>query len=272
MAQYVQIWRNGELKADETIDEEKSSFEVAMFEGEQYEVHIYDFETGQLLKKETLIPSGPTLTVKLGRKHREPDPLRDNKQIVEHIKQLISSRTGFDQTYQRMIDVLSRMKKDWSYNRQQLRGGRLEYLVYRLLRNLRDKKVIDDFVWNSKVDRYGIAYPAPGNKPDFLVFLNNIQIVLEVTTIPNTRAQWSQEGASVPHHIRELKRELWATIGIFSAPKLHGQLVRNLRALSQDEGVPILCYSLDDLLMLLVGSTKSSLKAALEKDAKELVQ
>jgi hypothetical protein len=271
MPQYVQIWQNGKLKADETIDEEKRSFEVPMFDGERYEVHVYDFETGQLLKKETLKPSGPMLTVKLGQKHREPDPLVDNKQIVQHIEQLIASRTGFDPSYQRRIDVLSRMKKDWSYNRQQLRGGRLEYLVYRLLRNLRDKKVIDDFVWNSKVDKYGIAYPAPGNKSDFLVSLDNIQIVLEVTTIPNTRAQWSEEGASVPHHIREFKSELRTTIGIFSAPKLHDQLVRNLHALSQDEGVPILCYPLDRLLTLFVGSTSTSLKSTIDKDVKELM-
>ena len=111
-----------------------------------------------------------------------------------------------------------------------LRGSRLEYLFYKYFEKLENENIIDEVIWNGKIGQYGIPSPSPGGptgSPDILLFIDDMIIVVELTTIKAKSQQWSAEGASVPDHIR-LVEEKYSDKKIFAlylAPIIHEERV-----------------------------------------------
>jgi hypothetical protein len=145
------------------------------------------------------------------------------------------------------------------YRREQdeearLRGGRLEYLFYKLLKTYKDSGQIDDVIWNGRVDDFGIMYPALGGKegyPDVYFFIKNNVYVLELTTIRANAMQWSAEGASVHDHIMNLQKKIgtqYSTHGIFSAPTIAPRVEEMFKHIATKEKIPHHTISIEDLI------------------------
>jgi len=275
----VVILKEGRMVDGETFDEDVTQMATPLFENEEYSLDIYDSNTGTKIKEEQFSISEKQNKLEIDISKPTKQTTLTNSEIMKMIDDLLQSRDRLDNLYMNRLKILSSLiglniKASISI----LRGGRLEYLVYRFLHNLESEGKIDSVTWNGWNKKYGIHQPAPGGragKSDLIFQIYDTVILLEVTTIGDTRMQWSAEGASVPDHIVKFKQKSPSSlkiVGIFSAPKLHDQLVKNLGQHSKTDMVPILCYPLKQLLQLLVESSKEQIKKRIEEDSSKALK
>lgn len=275
----VVILKNGQLVDAETFGEDFDKMEIPLFENEDYTIEIIDSKTGIKVKEETFKIDEKHNTLKIDIPKSAKENVLTNQEIIHTIQEMLKSKSGVDDAYMNKLKVISKITgKNINGLRSLLRGGRLEYLLFRILQNLEKEGIIDSVVWNGSIKKYGIYHPAPGGKagkPDLIFHADEFTIVLEVTTIGDTRMQWTAEGASIPDHIINYKQKNPTeskVIGIFSAPKFHTQLVKNLTQHSKVDKVPILCYTLKELLQLLETGSRKSIKEEIEKMANEVIK
>jgi hypothetical protein len=170
----------------------------------------------------------------------------------------------FDEEYRKKLKIINDIL-GLNYDDNRRRGGRLEYLFFELLIELKNKGIIDDVFWYGKKAKYGICEPAPGGKngnPDVTFSVDNNIVVLELTTIPGVRAQWnSSEASSVPDHILKFKNSNPSSrvLGIFSAPSIHHQLKKNLERNSTEDDMEIAALPIAELCDLFKKSDRKSL-------------
>ena len=136
------------------------------------------------------------------------------EEIAAEITDMITSEHGFDYGYFNRLQILEKvlglgLKIDNPKKMSFHRGGRLEYIVYNLLKRYENNGLIKNVKWYGKIAQHGICNPAPGGQngnPDITFETNNVHYVLELTTTPGIRAQWnSSEASSVPDHILNFK-------------------------------------------------------------------
>lgn len=266
---FLRIKQNDSLWFERWFEGEETELIVPLFENELYDIEIYS-KDGKLVKKESFTANKNGVTIVLPRGKIETRTFAP-KDLEVFIQQLIKNK--FDTELKAQLSLIKSMFPLFKFNEMQIRGGRLEQLMWLYLKKLKSDGIIDDVVWSGKIGTYGLPYPASG-KADLLIFIDDLLIVLEVTVIPDTRKQWSAEGASVPDHVRMVsennpKRKI---IGIFSAPSIHEQLEKNLKSHSKEEGIPIICLAIEDLLRLLSLESKEritkDLALALKKKIK----
>ncbi|WP_431137554.1 AlwI family type II restriction endonuclease [Psychroserpens mesophilus] len=155
----------------------------------------------------------------------ELDVIDIEEEIIEHI-----NSKGFSYDYLKYISIISEIVNKNLQKSKNLRGSRLEYLFYKYFENLENNSIIDEVIWNGKIGQYGIPTPSPGGptgSPDILLFIDDMIVVVELTTIKGKSQQWSAEGASVPDHIR-LVEEKYPDKKIFAlylAPIIHEERV-----------------------------------------------
>lgn len=235
------------------------SFGVPVFLQQIYRIDLVNLDTGEYI--------GPIFK-KFGKRDRKitikvpPILARDFDYYAGIIKELISSK-DFDPQYKKqLIDIGRIIPKDYSKDllskkrRGWLRGGRLEFLFYKLLETAEREGVIKELKWNGKVSKFGIAQPAPAGKkgnPDATFKVKDITLLLELTTIPSASAQWTAEGSSVPYHVANFVKEKGNTnvYGVFSAPIMHERVVNSLKSALMPARCKILCLSIEDFIRLL---------------------
>lgn len=178
---------------------------------------------------------------------------------------------GFDKDYYRKLEVINRViGKNYFDNRR--RGGRLEYLFYELLDQLKRDKIIDEVYWFGSLGKYGICEPAPGGKegnPDIVFEIDGYMVVLEITAFRGNRAQWnSAEASSVPDHIAKFKRNnpTKKIIGLFTAPSIHHQLEQNLKLNARKEDVGMIFMPCIEFSKVLINIDRDGLKDMLLKE------
>ena len=242
------------------------SVTVPLFEGETYEIEVYG-KGGELLKREEILArrEGIFLTLPKGKIETK---ILSKEDIVKFIKELITKK--FDDELKEQLTLIKSMYPDSKLNEKQIRGGRLEHLIWLYLQKLRIENIIDAAIWSGKVGDYGLAYPSSGN-PDILVYIDNIVIVLEVTIIPDIRMQWSAEGASVPDHVKTfaLQNHEKKVIGLFVAPSIYHQLKKNLDAQAKIDRLPILSITMEEFLFFLSMPSRTEFKDRLIKMVQE---
>lgn len=239
---------------------------VPLFEGETYEIEVYG-KGGELLKGEKILAKreGIFLTLPKGKIETK---ILSKEDIVKFIKELITKK--FDDELKEQLALTKSMYPDAKLNEKQIRGGRLEHLIWLYLQKMRIESIIDSAIWSGKVSDYGLAYPASG-KPDILVYIDNIVIVLEVTIIPDIRMQWSAEGASVPDHVKTfaLQNPEKKVIGLFVAPSIHHQLKKNLDTQAKVDRLPMLSITMEEFLFFLSIPSRTEFKNRLIKIVQE---
>jgi len=250
----ILISQNGE-QIDADVINAVSEIRVPLFDNEKYLINVFEFKKGFNIGAFEITSAKDREEILIDLKDIKPmkalTPDEWAKLIQEHIKS-----PDFDNMYKAQLNALNKILNIKIKNGR-LRGGRLEFLFYKFLKQLKKQGLIEDLKWNGKLGKYGINQPAPGGKqglPDIIFSINNFYFVLELTTIKNKSTQWSAEGSSVPDHIRTFLKQTkkGQVIGIFCAPI---QFERNINALKsnlKDINIPILCYEVDSLIEIFL--------------------
>jgi len=243
---------------------------IPMFNNKNYKVKCIDLLTGSTLKEEEIIISDEIYnkselkyTVD-GNSNSVKETIDTiTKDIVEHNKS-----KNFDSDFLKYLAVLESITGKSLTKNKNLRGARLEFLFYKLLVKLKENNIIDDIYWNGKVSQYGLPVPAPGGKngiPDIVFIIDNIHVLLELTTIKAKSMQWTAEGASVPDHMNYYKKQNGVnTVGIFVAP-IHHERVTNGISSQLSSDVNINFFTDEEVLKLFTESTRDELKNILKK-------
>jgi len=253
---YIKVLDNeGKETERGVISEEKPELSIPLFRGEVYRFEFYSFTNAQKIAEQTIKITQDRISFDIP-VQQETKIVWSFDSVIKKIDELMTSR-DFDPEYSQHINIVKTITSRTNFNVAQLRGGRLEYLFYRLLKILKEKGVIDDVVWNGRLDEFGLAYPAPGSREgdsDIYFFIDNILYVLEVTTIRAGAMQWSAEGASVHDHILNLLKRVkgsYKVVGLFSAPTIAPRVTEMFRHISSKDRVPHKPISIPDFIKIL---------------------
>jgi len=221
-------------------------------EKNNYEINVYNKTDGSIIETVNYIYSDKEKIEIKNINSENVNQLNINdiqKEIIEHI----NSR-DFSEDYLKYILIISKIVNKNLQKSKNLRGSRLEYLFYKYFEKLENESIIDEVIWNGKIGQYGIPTPSPGGptgSPDILLFIDDMIIVVELTTIKAKSQQWSAEGASVPDHIR-LVEEKYPDKKIFAlylAPIIHEERVtKGMLSRLKDYESKLHCLEIEEFL------------------------
>jgi hypothetical protein len=250
---YIRIYNQENKEVSSGVVSADSNLDVALFYDEEYRFDFFSFSKAELFYSETKILKSDRLTFSFA----NPETTLKEEDTIEIIEgkilDLINSK-DYDAEYSNHVKMVSLITGKTNFNAGQLRGGRLEYLFFKLLQKYKDLGKIDDVIWNGRVDEFGIMYPALGGKeghPDVYFFIKGKLYVLELTTIRANAMQWSAEGASVHDHIMNLQKKLgtsYSIEGIFSAPSIAPRLEGMFKHIAEKENIPHHTIAISDLI------------------------
>lgn len=216
-----------------------------------YTIKTYDIESSNLLDTITFEYSGKSI-IEIDYKglptHKKEEFADIKSNITEH---LLSK--NFTLEYIQYLKLIgSILNKDFTNNKS-LRGSVLEFLTFKLFKTLENKNIVDEVIWNGKIGEYGKPSQAPGGptgSPDMFVFIDDIIVVLELTTIKPKAMQWSAEGASVPDHIKIVERNfpLKKVYAFYLAPILHTRVTNGMLSNMEGSKASLICKELDVFL------------------------
>jgi hypothetical protein len=253
--QFIIVKQGAKIVFDSILEDPTQGVIAPLFQGEKYEIEVYD-SNAQKIQSSQVVAAKSGVTLKLVGGVVQTVPA-DVRLLSDYVNQLVFR--GMDDELKQKLLVVGKMHPEIQYNMDTVRGGRLEHLFYLLLLELKKQKVVGDVIWHGGLDRYGMPHPAPGRSkfslgnPDVLVEVDNMIVVLELTLIGKTRAQWSYEGESVPDHVLGVKNANpnKEVIGVFSAPDFYRpEHLRAVAAYSAYSVVLKLC-SIDQLISIL---------------------
>lgn len=240
---YIRIYDQNDKEIASGVVSKSANLGVALFLGEEYKFIFFNFTKAELFHSEKRLVNLGSINFLLKGVPANSN-VEDTQEIIEEkILNHIDSR-DYDPEYLHHVNMVSSITGKNNFNAGQLRGGRLEYLFYILLQKYKDAGLIDDVIWNGRVNELGIMYPALGGKegyPDVYFFVKKKVYVLELTTIRANAMQWSAEGASVHDHIMNLQKKIgsnYSIHGIFSAPSIAPRLEGMFKHIAEKENIP----------------------------------
>jgi len=235
--------KDGRIITGDSLSIEKPSFPVPVFPAEKYRFIVYDLKSGNEIYNKEVTFTKTDKKISLSVRGKKYEVAANKDVLVKCIKEMFTGKFGgFDKEYHDKLRTIEKVI-GINYFDNRRKGGRLEYLFYRLLELLKNQNIVDEVFWYGHTGKYGICEPAPGGKegnPDVAFVIDDTVFVLELTTFRGIRAQWSSaEASSVPDHIAKFKKlnPGKRIIGIFSAPSIHQQLKQNLTLNAKKEKV-----------------------------------
>lgn len=259
----IQVFKGGVCKYDDLIDE-NGVLQFPMFVNEQYNVKIIDISTGDEVETLNICPTFEQreyeIEGQLSNAVVVNETLEDvAKEVIEHCEAVnFAGKT---------LNYLNTLSKVTGFNKtsdKSLRGAYFEYYVYKMLNILKMERVIDEVIWNGKIGKYGLPTQAPGGKtgtPDMVFTIDDLHIVVELTTIKAKSLQFSAEGSSVPDHIRLYKQESEKdVVGVFCAPIIHERNTAAMKSTIAPYGIDLHCITDKQLVDLLLSRDKEIIK------------
>jgi len=269
--------KDGRIITGDSLSIEKPSFAVPVFPAEKYRFMVYDLKSGNEIYNKKLIFTKTDRKISLSVRGKKCEAAANKGTIVECIKGMFTNKFGgFDRKYHDKLRTLENVI-GVNYFDNRRKGGRLEYLFYKLLELLKNQNTIDEVFWYGHTGKYGICEPAPGGKegnPDVVFVIDDTVFVCELTTFRGIRAQWSSaEASSVPDHIVKFKNLSPGKriIGIFSAPSIHQQLKQNLTLNAKREKVGMIFKPCIEFAEFLSTTNREELKSTLIKESENQV-
>lgn len=259
----IQVFKDGVCKYDDLIDE-NGVLQFPMFVNEQYDLKVIDISMGEELETLNIIPTFEQ------REYEIEGRLRNvvvSNQTLEYVAREIIEHCEAANFAGKTLNYLNTLSKVTGIDKtsdKSLRGAYFEYYVYKMLSILKCEKVIDEVVWNGKVGKYGLPVQAPGGKtgtPDMVFTIDDLHIVVELTTIKAKSLQFSAEGSSVPDHIRLYKQETGKdVVGVFCAPTIHERNTAAMQSAISQYGIELYCITDKELVDLLLSKDKEKIK------------
>lgn len=91
--------------------------------------------------------------------------------------------------------------------------------------------------------------------------IDDLHIVVELTTIKAKSLQFSAEGSSVPDHIRLYKQESGKdVVGVFCAPTIHERNTAVMKSTIAPYGIELHCITDKELIELLLTKDREKIK------------
>lgn len=259
----VQVFKDGVCKYDNLINS-NNVIQIPMFVHENYDVKIIDVFTGEEKESLCICPSFEKREFEIEEQSKSDSVSNEtlkslSKQIIEHCE-----ATNFAGKTLNYLNTLSKVTGIDKINDKSLRGAYFELFVYKMLEILKDNGVIDDVVWNGKIGKYGLPVQAPGGKtgtPDIVFIIDDLHVVVELTTIKAKSLQFSAEASSVPDHIGLYSQGVTKeVVGIFCAPMIHERNTATMKAAIERYGIDLHCITDKELVELLLMDTREDIK------------
>jgi hypothetical protein len=225
----------------------------------EYSVRFFNLKSGEKIREEKIFPKKDEKRIIIFLPITSEEKVDKKYYFSSLIRELINSKT-FDKEYEMYLENLKKLGKIELTEKKfpLLRGGRLEFLFYKLLQELEKEKKITNLRWNGKESQLGLKFPAPGGKegiPDILFSFNDKIIVLEITTITSQSSQWQHEASSVPFHLVNIKKSFSKeVVGIFAAPKKHEWIDYMLRKSIEDRKIKIITVEIERLINIFLSN------------------
>lgn len=260
----IQIYKDGACRYDDLI-EESGVLKFPMFVNEHYDVKMIDISTGDELGMLDICPTFEQREYEIEGKINDTvvpgETLEDvAREITEHCE-----ATNFAGKTLNYLTTLAKVTGIDKTSDKALRGAYFEYFVYKMLCILQEKNVIDEVVWNGKIGKYGLPTQAPGGKtgtPDIVFTMDEVHIVVELTTIKAKSLQFSAEGSSVPDHIRLYQQETGKdVVGVFCAPTIHKRNTAAMESTIAPYGIELHCITDKELVELLLTEDREAIKS-----------
>lgn len=262
--------KKGDIPLDCDILEKNSCMYVPMFVNEEYVIEISNIDDGEILYEEKISPNynNNSYSIKSieGEKSLKQESLDDLfEEVMVH-----SAANNFDGKMANYLKVINKITGVNKLEDKSLRGAYYENLFYRILNVLKDNGKIDEIIWNGKIGKYGLPVQAPGGKTgtsDIIFSINNVDYVLELTTIKSKSMQFSAECSSVPDHIRLYSQTTrHKVVGIFVAPIIHERNTNTMKSVLEKSNVDILCIEDKKFLEVL---KSDNIQQAIENKLRE---
>ncbi len=259
----IQIYKEDVCKYVDLI-KDNGVLQFPMFVNEQYHVKVVDISSGDELKTLDIHPTFEQREYEivgcLNDKEEEEETLENAaREILEHCEAAMFA--GKTLNYLKALSKITGIDKTGD---KSLRGAYFEYYVYKMLNILKKESVIDDVIWNGKIGKYGLPIQAPGGKmgtPDIVFIIDDVHIVVELTTIKSRSLQFSAEGSSVPDHIRLYKQNSGKDVsGIFCAPVIYERNTTAMKSATASYGIELHCITDKELIELLLTKDREKIK------------
>lgn len=264
----IELSQNGATRASLTFDGQLSAWSIPMFKSEKYTFKIYDADSDAAHSVDVVPGDNQFIEIDEGPSDSpDIDLFESSSANILHAIEEVSA-SGWDSRMKQRISLIRRVTGR-NHENNRTKGGRLEQLFALLLAIAVSEGRVDGVRWYGKIGLDGIAGPAPGGalgNPDIVFELDDLAVVLELTTIRGTRAQWnSSEAASVPDHINSYIHTDHESriVGVFSAPSIDSRVRNNFELHERDTGTPISCVTLTELAQILM-KDRAAIKAYLE--------
>lgn len=264
----IQIFKDGACKYDDLIDE-NDVLQFPMFANEQYDMKIIDISTGDELETLTICPTFEQREFEI--EGQLNNAVVANETMEDIVKEILEhcAATNFAGKTLNYLNTLSKVIGIDKTGDKSLRGAYFEYYVYKMLNILKVERVIDEVIWNGKIGKYGLPTQAPGGKtgtPDMVFTIDDLHVVVELTTIKAKSLQFSAEGSSVPDHIRLYKQASGKdVVGVFCAPTIHDRNTAAMKSTIAPYGIELHCITDKELVEILTSNTREGIKNKLGK-------
>ena len=259
----IQVYKDGACNYDDLIDE-NGVLQFPMFVNEQYDVKIIDVSTGDELETLAICPTFEQREFEI--EGRLNNAVVANETVEDVAKEIMEhcAATNFAGKTLNYLNTLSKVTGIDKTGDKSLRGAYFEYYVYKMPSILKAEKVVDEVIWNGKIGKYGLPTQAPGGKtgtPDMVFTIDDLHIVVELTTIKAKSLQFSAEGSSVPDHIRLYKQESGKdVVGVFCAPTIHERNTAVMKSTIAPYGIELHCITDKELIELLLTKDREKIK------------
>ena len=259
----IQVYKDGACNYDDLIDE-NGVLQFPMFVNEQYDVKIIDVSTGDELETLAICPTFEQREFEI--EGRLNNAVVANETVEDVAKEIMEhcAATNFVGKTLNYLNTLSKVTGIDKTGDKSLRGAYFEYYVYKMLSILKAEKGVDEVIWNGKIGKYGLPTQAPGGKtgtPDMVFTIDDLHIVVELTTIKAKSLQFSAEGSSVPDHIRLYKQESGKdVVGVFCAPTIHERNTAVMKSTIAPYGIELHCITDKELIELLLTKDREKIK------------
>ena len=234
----------------------KSTIKYPIFMNEDYVIEMFSYESGKTINRQNVnIKNMDNCEILLDTKNvSEISNKEDNETIIRNIMEH-SECANFAGRFKEKLEVLNRIVGINKLEDKSLRGAYYEYLFFKLISNLKSEGKVDEVIWNGKIGKYLLPTQAPGGKAgtcDIVFTINNIDYVLELTTIKSKSMQFSAECSSVPDHIRlYAESSKNKTVGIFVAPVIHLRNENTMRSVLKNYNLDIICITDKEFIDIL---------------------
>lgn len=259
----IQVFKDGVLKYDDLIYKNGKLIFPA-FINEQYNIKIIDISTGKELESLNICPTFEQREYNIeGNFHVASETNETLEELAAKVLEHCEAKNFAGETLN-YLNTLSKITGIDKTKDPSLRGAYLEFFIYRMLEILKAEKVIDEVIWNGKIGKYGLPTQAPGGKtgtPDIVFTVDDVHIVVELTTIRPKSTQFSAEGSSVPDHVRLYKQETNSNVvGVFCAPLIHERNTAAMTSTIAQYGVKLHCITDKELVELLLTKNREKIK------------